>query len=288
MIDLHSHTNASDGRQSPSELVLYAAQKKISILAITDHDTVAAHQEAQKACNEQGITFVPGIEISVDWPQGEFHLLGHGIKNVSDELKNLISNLQEERILRNSKMIEKMRADGIDISLEELSTDSDGNKIKGTIGRPHFADFLVRKNIVHTRQQAFDKYLGSGRLYYERNVGANLDQAISAIKSSGGVPVLAHPLSLYLGWSAMEPLFKDFFAKGIQGIEAWHPGARVGECIRLEELARRLGFFVTAGSDFHGPGVRADRHLGHTAGNKKIEERFFYEELLPHIEWLSA
>ena len=119
-------------------------------------------------------------------------------------------------------------------------------------------------------------------MYVERT-GANLDESIVAIKESGGVPVIAHPMSLYLSWGKLPDQLINFYERGVLGMEAFHPGARVTECLRLEERAKKIGFFITAGSDFHGEKIRADRKLGHTCGNKKIEERFWLEELKPNL-----
>ena len=110
-------------------------------------------------------------------------------------------------------------------------------------------------------------------------IGMNLDVAIQAIKDSEGIPVLAHPLSLYVSWGKIEGVLTDLKERGICGLEAWHSGVRLSEAKRLEELARKLGFFVTAGSDFHGEKVRADRKIGHTAGGLKIDSRFWQDEL---------
>ena len=283
MIDLHSHTTASDGTLSPSELAEHAAERHVSVLAVTDHDTVGGLQEAEAACARLGITFVPGIEISMAWPQGELHLLGLGIRTVSREMQDLVRSQQEERLRRNERIVRKMNEAGIRATLSDIAVDESGNPVHGTVGRPHFAEFLRRRGIVRTRQQAFDKYLGYGRPYYEAHSGAQLGQAVSAIVSCGAVPVLAHPLSLCIGWSALEERLVSFKGQGVRGIEAWHSGARAGDCARLEALARAHGLFVTAGSDFHGPAVRADRHLGHTAGDKKIDSRFYFEELLPNL-----
>ncbi|MBQ6780745.1 MAG: PHP domain-containing protein [Treponema sp.] len=289
MIDLHSHSNASDGRKSPADSARYAAEKKLSVWALTDHDTVAGLHEAAVACKEADVIFVPGIEITVNWQPGDFHLLGHGLTHCSSELTHLIEKLKESRDERNDHILEKMAEDGIHATTEEIKAFCGVEQL----GRPHFADYLVYRGVVKNRQAAFDSYLAQGRPWFIHHNGADLDEAISAIKSSGGLPVLAHPLSLYVSWGKMEGVLTDIVAHGIQGIEAWHPGARVGEAIRLEELARKLGCFVTAGSDFHGEGVRADRHLGKTSGGKKIADRFWTEELLPHLPeynvewWLS-
>lgn len=279
MIDLHSHSSASDGKLSPADSAAYAAAHNVSVWALTDHDTVSGLHDAACACKDLGIVFVPGIEITVNWPTGEFHLLGHGLTHCAPALASVIDTLQQSRNERNEHIVEKMAESGIHTSQDALKAFFGVSQL----GRPHFADYLVHVKAVKTRQAAFDKYLGQGRPWFVHHNGVDIEEAVAAIKASGGVPVLAHPLSLYVSWGKMEDVLTDIVARGIEGLEAWHPGARVGEAMRLEELARKLGCFVTAGSDFHGEGVRADRRLGKTSGGKKIEERFWTEELLPHL-----
>ncbi|MBS7294207.1 MAG: PHP domain-containing protein [Treponema sp.] len=271
MIDLHVHTTASDGQYSPTQIIQKAHEKHLTIMAITDHDTIDGLEEGKKAAKDVGIRFVPGVELNINFPTGEFHLLGLGLKNPSDSLKNLLSELVKNRDFRNNQIIEKMQSEGVDITLDELYTDFPDT----VIGRPHFAAELVKKKIVKTRQQAFDIYLAKGRKWYVERVGSNLDEAIVAIKDSGGVPVVAHPMSLYLSWGKLPDVMKDFYNRGVMGLEAFHPGARVSECLRLEELAHKIGYFVTGGSDFHGEQIRTDRRLGHTCGGKKIEASLF-------------
>ena len=280
MIDLHTHSNCSDGDLSPEDLVEYAFSKKISVLALTDHDTISGLDRAEKACKEKEIEFVRGIELGIEWPSGEFHLLGYGLSNISESLRELITTLQKNREERNLRILEKLKDININTSLEELY------EIFNTknICRPHIADFLVQKKKVKNRQKAFDLYLAKGRPIYEKKVGMNLDVAIQAIKDSGGIPVLAHPLSLYVSWGKIEGVLQDLYERGLCGLEAWHSGVRLSEAKRLEELARKLGFFVTAGSDFHGEKVRADRKIGHTAGGIKIDERFWSFELKPALK----
>ena len=268
MIDLHVHTTASDGQYSPSQIIEKALEKNISTIAITDHDTVAGLDEGAAAAKEHGITFVPGVELNISYPTGEFHLLGLGFKQISPSLTEILENLVKNRELRNVQIIEKMREAGVDITLEEMKSDFPDT----VLGRPHFAAELVKKKVVKTRQQAFDRYLAKGRPWYVARVGSNLDEAIVAIKESGGVPVIAHPMSLYLSWGKLPDALQNFYERGVAGLEAFHPGARVTECLRLEELAQKIGYFVTAGSDFHGEKIRADRKLGHTCGGRKIED----------------
>lgn len=274
MIDLHTHSRASDGSFSPSDLVLHAASQGISVLALTDHDSVAGNDEASRAAEGAGIRFIPGIELDIEWKPGECHLLGLGLKIVHQDLVTLLERLQADRLERNVGIIEKMRAGGIDIDLERVKAIAGG----GTLGRPHFAQFLVENKVVRNRQQAFDRYLAKDRPYYLDRKGVPLDEGISAIRASGGVPVLAHPLSLYISWGTLPSVIEDFRNRGIAGLEAWHPAARIVECERLEALAQSLGLFVTAGSDFHGA-ARPDRKIGKTAGRRSIDDRYFYEGL---------
>ena len=271
MIDLHVHTTASDGQYTPTQIIEKASNKSIGVIAITDHDTIAGIQEGSQAAKEHGITFVPGVELNINFPTGEFHLLGLGFKQISPLLTEILDNLVNHRELRNVQIIERMRADGVDITLEEMQADFPDT----VLGRPHFAAELVKKKVVKTRQQAFDRFLAKGRPWYVPRIGAGLDEAIVAIKESGGVPVIAHPMSLYLSWGKLPDALQDFYERGVMGLEAFHPGARVTECLRLEELAHKIGFFVTAGSDFHGEKIRADRKLGITCGGKKIDDEIW-------------
>lgn len=276
MIDLHVHTTASDGQYSPSQIIQKAAEKNIKVIAITDHDTTAGLTEARTSGQQLGVTVVGGIEINISFPTGEFHLLGLGLKEPSASLNLIVENVMKNRSERNLEMIQKMQSDGVNITLEELQTDFPNT----VLGRPHFAAELVKHKIVRTRQQAFDQYLARGRKWYVPRICTNLDEAIVAIRESGGVPVVAHPMSLYLSWGRLPDFLSDCYERGVMGIEAFHPGARVTECLRLEELGRKIGFVITAGSDFHGEKIRADRKLGHTAGGKKIDDKYYFEELL--------
>ena len=285
MIDLHTHSTASDGTCTPGELVRLAAKKGISVLALTDHDTTAGIDEAKKEAEllkKEGSDFilVPGIELNIEWPTGEFHLLGLGLKKQSRELNSLMDFLEDERTERNKKMAELLQNEGVDISLEE----TEARFSTKSIGRPHFAQLMTEKGIVKHRQDAFNRYFAKGRPCYVKRTGADLKEACLAIKYSGGIPVQAHPMSMYISWGKMEETVLEIQKCGVEGLEAWHPGVRAGEAMRLEELARKLGMFVTAGSDFHGEKVRKDRRLGYTAGDKQIDDRFYYEELMPHIK----
>ena len=179
MIDLHVHTTASDGQYTPSQIIQKASEKNLKAIAITDHDTFAGLQEAQLEGKKLGVTVVPGIELNISFPTGEFHLLGLGIKNPSESLKTIVDNMIKYRNERNLSIINKMNEDGVPITIEEMNTDFPNT----VIGRPHFAAELVKHGIVKTRQQAFDQYLGRGRKWYTPRICTNLDEAIVAIKA---------------------------------------------------------------------------------------------------------
>ncbi len=274
MIDLHTHSSASDGSLSPSGLIDAAASVGLSALALTDHDTIDGIEEAALAAKLKNITFIPGVELSIRWEPGEFHLLGLGLTRTSDSFKEALNELNILREKRNREILEKMNELGIDVQYEDIKALSKGK----IIGRPHFAALLVNRKIVKKREQAFDKYLAKNRPFYVPKQGLDLERAIHIIKESGGIPVLAHPLSLYVSWGKLPDLLKSFQEKGIEGIEAWHPAAKARACKRLEELGRKMNLHITAGSDFHGE-PRLDRKLGITAGNRKIEDSFL--EIFP-------
>jgi len=282
MIDLHSHSAASDGARSPADSARYAIEKKLRVWALTDHDTVDGLREAASTCAAEcpGMVFVPGIELNIAWPSGEFHLLGLGLKRCSEELRASIDYLASDRRERNGRMADLIeKTVGVKFDLDEMEAKFRTRQI----GRPHFARMMAERGLVKRPQEAFDRYLGSGRPCYVGHAGEDLDTAVAAIKSSGGIPVIAHPKSLYISLNKIEPVIEDIHRRGVMGLEAYHPCVRINEGARLEEIARKFGMFVTAGSDFHGKGVRADRHLGFTAGDLMIKDRFWDEELLPAL-----
>lgn len=283
MIDLHTHSTASDGTFSPAELVAEAHKTGLSLFALTDHDTVAGVAEAQRAGIQYGLRVIPGIEISVTWQPGELHLLGLGIDPENKTLLGLMQYAQEKRQQRNSKILEKFHEAGIHIDLDQLTALAGG----GVIGRPHFAKYLVQAHKASSIQDAFQKYLAKGRPFYIEKECLTLAESIEAIKAAHGVPVLAHPMSLYLSWGKLPETIAQFKEQGLMGLEAWHSGARYSECVRLQELAASLNLIVTAGSDFHGAN-RKDVHLGRTSTNIPIEDRFYTENLLPALAAVNS
>ena len=263
-----------------------AGKRGITALALTDHDTLGGLESARNEAEASGIHFIPGIEISIKWagegsvpglgPGGEFHLLGLGIKSPSPAFLAAIGDLSRRREERNREILDRMHELSIDASWEDVLALSGGH----SVGRPHFASLLVEKKIVRNREQAFIRYLGKGKPFFIPKAGLEFETAAAAIKESGGIAVLAHPMSLFLAWGRLPDQIKNLKERGLDGLEAWHPTAKVSSCKRLEELGKELGLIVTAGSDFHGEG-RPDRKLGLTSGGKKIDESFL--EAIPQL-----
>ena len=273
MVDLHTHSTASDGSLSPGLLIEEAAKLRISAIALTDHDTIDGLEEAKTAARKNGIRLIPGVELQINWKQesdsnsGQFHLLGIGIRNPSGDFLKALEELRETRKKRNLEILERMEEHGINCTYDELLEFS-GGKI---VGRLHFASYLISKRIVRNIDQAFKRYLSPGKPFYVPKAGLDFPNAVSLIKESDGIAVLAHPLSLHISWGHMPVLLKKLKDDGLDGIEAWHPAAKKSACVRLEEQGKNLGLYITAGSDFHGE-RRTDRRLGITGGGRKIDE----------------
>jgi len=269
MIDLHSHSTASDGALSPTELVALAVKTGLKALALTDHDTMAGVPEALAAADERGLRLIPGVEIEIAFEPGEFHLLGLHIDAAFPELVEVFETLAESRRQRNADIVDLMRAAGIAADLDEIVAAAGTSHL----GRPHLADHLVRVKAARTRQDAFDRFLGKGRPLYLPKECLPFREALALIRRSGGKAVVAHPYSLFVSKSKLAGLMDEWKEAGVDGIEAFHPAAKLGQCRILERMAQERGFAVTAGSDWHGPG-RPECGLGHTAGGIPIDDRY--------------
>jgi len=282
MIDLHTHSSASDGTLSPSELVTLAKKTGLKALALTDHDTVAGIAEARLRAAELSIVLIPGVEIEIEFEPGEFHLLGLGIDDANDPLLNALSVLAEARSDRNTRIVELFRSDGISIDLDEIAEFAG----TGRIGRPHLADALIRRKVVRTKQEAFDRFLGKGKPFYLPKDCLSLDRALGLIRNAGGISVIAHPYSLFISKPKLANLMDEWKEAGVEGVEAYHPTAKLGQCRILETMARERGFLITAGSDFHSR-EKPECGLGKTAGGIPIADSY-YEELSRSLSGLPA
>jgi 3',5'-nucleoside bisphosphate phosphatase len=272
MIDLHSHSTASDGSYAPAALVGLALERGLKALALTDHDTVSGIPDAEAAASGTTLSLIRGVEIEIAFEPGEFHLLGLRLEDLEGELAEVLRELAKARDARNSRILDKMRDAGFDASMDELRAVAG----EGAVGRPHIAALLVERKAVRTKQEAFDKYIGKGRPFYSPKDCLELGAAMRVVKESGGLAIVAHPMSLFVSWGRLGTLMDEWKELGIDGIEAYHPTAKLSQCKRLDAMARDRGFRVTAGSDFHGA-LRPDRKLGRTAGNLVIGDEYLAE-----------
>ena len=275
MIDLHTHSTASDGDLSPSNLIREAEKRGVKVLALTDHDTLGGLETASGEAKAAGIGFVPGIEISISWngsenvsglgPGGEMHLLGLGIHSPSQAFLGAVAELSRRREARNREILDRMHELSIDATWEDILALSGGH----SVGRPHFATLLVQKKIVRNQEQAFARYLGMGKPLYVPKTGLAFEEAAALVRESGGIPVLAHPMSLFVAWGRLPDLVKVLKDRGLMGLEAWHPTTKPKYCRRLEELGKTLDLYITEGSDFHG-NAWPNRKLGCSNKDREI------------------
>lgn len=247
-IDLHVHSNASDGTLSPTQVVELAARKGLDAIALTDHDTTAGIEEAAVAAADAGIELVPGIEFSCVYQKTEIHILGLYINIHDPAFSAEIQKLLDIRNQRNAEMIRRFQADGFSITLEDLQA---GNP-DTVITRAHFARALVEKGYASSMDQAFKKYLQYGGAYCLRKEKISPEHAMAILTGNHAFPSLAHIMQYKLGWEENERLVAYLKELGLQGLEVYHSSHNEGQIPRLQKLAKDYGLLPTGGSDFHG------------------------------------
>jgi predicted metal-dependent phosphoesterase TrpH len=255
LIDLHTHTTASDGTLEPEELVQAACAAKLDALSITDHDTFAGFQEARPFAEKAGLELICGIELSTKMPvpgKGKgrsIHLLGYFPKaEPAKEFQDFIVEMQDSRRDRNRRLAKRLQDLNVDISIEEV--EARGRRMAG---RPHFAAILLEKGYVSTLQEAFDKYLDESANAYVDRDEPMLGEGIRRILDAGGVPSLAHPVRLgKRRANEEEDTIRQMAKMGLPAIEAYHSDHTERDVERYQMIARRYGLAITGGSDFHG------------------------------------
>ncbi|MDD1627203.1 MAG: PHP domain-containing protein [Methylococcaceae bacterium] len=247
LYDLHSHSTASDGALSPTELVQRAHQHGVTSLALTDHDTTAGLPEAQLCAAATGIKLIAGIELSTNWQDKCFHIVGLGIDPTYAPLAEATHLLQSTRLERAEKIALKLEKKRIPGALEAVKNAAGD----GMVTRTHFADFLLSQNHVSSQQEAFDRYLAKGKSAYVSTSWAELELAVNWITGSGGVAVLAHPLRYKLTANWMKRLLTAFKDAGGQGIEVITARNNADEIRLVADYAARFELAGSVGSDFH-------------------------------------
>lgn len=271
MIDLHTHSTASDGTLAPAALVDLAAEKKLTAIALTDHDTVAGVPGALARGAEKGVEVIPGVEIGVRWETGgAMHLLGYYIRPDEAQLRERLEGLRLQRRQRAQRMVTLLNQLGVGITFSGVEHVATGE----SVGRPHVAQALLEAGAVRSPEEAFRRYLGRGRPAYVQRELPSPQEGIAWLKGAGGVAVLAHPCTLRLGRKELERWVEELKAHGLDGIEVFWSGHNRAQQERYGALAQRLGLLVTGGSDFHGA-TKPDIQLGSgLKGNVRVPESY--------------
>lgn len=251
MIDLHTHTTSSDGTDSPRELVNKAIVQGLEVLGISDHDTTSSWQEAVQSLRGS-LKLALGSEISCLTTDGvSVHMLGLLFDPVHEEMQQVLEETRDGRLPRMRKMIEKMRLEGFDISMEDVENIMPPG---ATMGRPHLADALVAKKIVDSRDEAFTDLLHNESRFYVSHAAPTPAEAIALIRRAGGVAVIAHPFASRRGEILKAQDFAELVSAGLNGIEVDHRDQNPDERSMLRSIAHELDLVVTGGSDYHGTG----------------------------------
>lgn len=249
VIDLHSHTNRSDGQHDPAELVDIAAERGVEVLAVTDHDTLAGVADATSAGRAVGVRVIPGIELSIKVPHGSMHLLGYFDDPAPDPLSGLIAGFGDKRTERARDMVDRLNEMGVAVDWDDVLAGANG----APLGRPHIAEALIRAGHVTERREAFDLYLGDGRPAYVGSDGLAVEEGVQLVLESGGAPVLAHPETLKLDDAHLDPFVGRLKQAGLVGIEVHRPEHTADQFARFGALARKYGLIPSGGSDYHRP-----------------------------------
>jgi len=270
--DLHLHSTASDGADSPAAVIRIAASLGLDGVALTDHDTLAGIPEAQDAADEVGIRLIAGVELSVDHHGVKMHMLVYGLDPDKGALQDRLEELRQGRTIRNEKIVSALVDLGFDITIEDVRAHAKGP----SVGRPHIADALVAKGYVSTRDEAFEHLLHDGGAAYFSRTRLSAVEAIQLGTASGGICVIAHPKTVNLRAGPFEQALRDLKSVGLGGLEAHHPMHDLDLRKHLEDLADDFGLIATGGSDYHGKDKRQFL-IGTGTGDLRVPRTAFEE-----------
>ena len=272
-IDLHIHSTASDGTFTPAEILKRASGLEMRTIALTDHDTVLGIPEALEAAEKYGIELIPGIEMSVDYV-GTYEILGYYIDYKNEEFLEKLEKRNVWRIERMLETINVLNSLGYDITKEEVQEIAG----KGSIGRPHIANALIKKGYFNTMQEVFNTLLGAGKKAYVKAKNYSIEEVVQIILKAGGVPVLAHPYLMKMSDERLEEELKKLVSYGLKGIEAYYSESVPSKTKYHLELAEKYGLLVTCGSDFHG--LNKKNEIGYIINGKEMIEDYTIVESL--------
>lgn len=248
-VDLHVHSDKSDGSMSPAALTAYAAQKGLRAYALTDHDTVDGLVEAMETARQfPDLEVIPGIELSTEYKGRDIHIVGLYIRYEDPAFQKHLIDFQNSRILRNEKMCNNLADAGIDISFEKLQAEFPDS----VITRAHYARYLLAHGYVASLKEAFDRYVGDHTKYFVPREKVTPAQAVSLILHAGGIPILAHPVLYHMSDAALEELVAQLKDAGLIGMECIYSSYSSSEERDMKRIADKFGLAYSGGSDFHG------------------------------------
>lgn len=260
-IDLHVHSDKSDGSFSPSDLVSYAIKQGVTAFALTDHDTVDGIDEAIKASEGTSVTVIPGIELSTEYEGKDIHIVGLFIDKEEPAFRNKIQEFVDSRILRNQKMCQKLTEYGLPITYDELQNEFPGS----VITRAHYAQLLLKKGYIKSLKEAFERYIGDRGPCFIPREKITPEDGVKLILSAKGIPVLAHPLQYGMGDERLQKLIDRLKKAGLQAMEAVYCTHSPSEENKMRALADKNNLLISGGSDFHGnakPGLELGTGYG--------------------------
>lgn len=265
-IDLHTHSTASDGTLTPTELVTLAKEVGLDAIALTDHDTLGGVDEAIAASKELGVEVIRGCELSLESPDGTgwIHVVALWLPQNPTELQEAFDWVHEGRKTRNHEIVEKLRTLGIDITYERVAA-----RARGTIGRPHFAQELVSIGVCSSIREAFNVWLGdNGRAYVPKRK-LTPERAFGILNRIGATSILAHPFALGLSEADAETLIRHLQTLGLDGMEVYYSEHSESDTKKYKAMAEKLGLLISGGSDFHGS-VKPSISLGKGKGGLHV------------------
>lgn len=259
MIDLHCHSNISDGILPPFEVVRSAHANGCTMLALTDHDHTGGLAEARAQANALGMRFINGVEVSVTWRHRSVHIVGLDFDDNHSGLQHLLAEVRKGRLKRLEQIAEKLEKKGITGAYDGALALAANPEM---VSRTHVAEFLIAQGVVRNKQQAFTRYLGDGKPAGVKHEWASLADCVEAIKAAGGLAVIAHPMRYGFSATAKRNLFEEFKSLGGHGIEIHSGNCDKNDRLNYALLAERFGLMASVGSDFHRKGDYSGGVLG--------------------------
>ena len=271
-VDLHTHTQLSDGTYSPSDIVKLAKEKGLKAIAITDHDTIDGIEEAIDMGNKVDIEVIPGIEFSTIYDEKndfEVHILGYFMNYKSDDFKKILLFIKNSREKRNIAMLESLQNIGIDITINDIKSIAKGE----IITRAHFAEAIFKKGYVKSKKAVFNNYIVPNKPGYVKREALTPKMCIEAIKNSGGLAFLAHPTLYGVGYKDIENIIINLKKLGLVGIEAEYYSYTKEQRKNIKKIAQKYNLLISGGSDFHGEN-RLGVELGYGLGNLRVNYNY--------------